>query len=139
MSNEHHEYVMQVRGTADELYHAPLYLEAFDVDGHDGRGDIRLTPHASNALRFPSCAALLDAWKTTARVRPTRKDGQPNRPLTAYTISPELVPALIHFGLYYPDCTNEPGDRWRVTSTPADVTCPTCRLLAGTERRQGKT
>lgn len=84
---------MKIHGVAGgETYPRPVYLEAFDLDAHGGRGFSALTADPSKALTWPDLADVLAAWKTVSRVRPTRPDGKPNRPLTAYTIEPERVP-----------------------------------------------
>lgn len=68
------------------------WLESFDVDAHGGRGFASFTKEPEKAMRFDSAADVLEAWKTRSTVDPTRDDGQPNRPLTAYTMSPLRLP-----------------------------------------------
>jgi hypothetical protein len=68
------------------------YLEAYDPNAMDGYGVVLWTPDAASAKRFDS---LLDAFEFSRRIpqsRPLRDDGQPNRPLTAYTLTFESVP-----------------------------------------------
>lgn len=67
------------------------YLETFDVDAFDGRGDATLTEHKSHALQFPDFSAAMAAWRMRSTVRPTRPDGRPNRPLTAWSVEIEAV------------------------------------------------
>lgn len=98
-------YVLRVYGLAsdDELDLAgpPRYLAGFDVDyrpdlpaglvaGLTGVAD--LTHYLAEAIRFPTSKAAFLAWQTRSTVMPTRPDGRPNRPLTAYTMSIEEVP-----------------------------------------------
>lgn len=63
------------------------YLQAFDVDAFDGRGDATFTDDKAKALVFDSLAKAFETWKTQSTIRPLRPDGKPNRPLTAFTIT----------------------------------------------------
>jgi hypothetical protein len=65
---------------------AGLYLESFDHDANDGRGEGTYTPDPDHALRFANAAAAMQYWKRVSTVRPIRPDGKPNRPLTAFTV-----------------------------------------------------
>lgn len=76
-------------GRVTEL--AGAYVESSDVDAADGRGVVRGTRDAARAIRFPSVAEAFAYWHRESIVRPRRPDGQPNRPLTAYTV--ELLDA----------------------------------------------
>ena len=44
------------------------------------------TEDETDAMVFPSFRAAWECWKTQSTVVPERPDGQPNRPLTAYTV-----------------------------------------------------
>jgi hypothetical protein len=61
------------------------YVISCDVDARGGRGMFILGPHA-DAMRFPDVRAALTYWKRQSTVQPLRADGQPNRPLTAFTV-----------------------------------------------------
>lgn len=65
------------------------YVESFDVDAHGGRGSVTTTADLDSALILSSFREAYAAWTRQSDVRPFREDGQPNRPLTAFTI--ELV------------------------------------------------
>lgn len=67
------------------------YLASFDVDAHDGLGTCTWTTNLDDALHYPSTIAAIQAWRTVSRVRPRRPDGQPNRPLTAFSVEPRRV------------------------------------------------
>jgi hypothetical protein len=67
------------------------YLCQFDVAGHDGRSWIPTTDDITQAALFPTVVEALEFWRTKSLKRALRPDGQPNRPLTAYTV--ELVNA----------------------------------------------
>jgi hypothetical protein len=62
------------------------YLASYDLDAHDGRGTDEWVSDPTQALHFESNAAALKVWRTPSLIRPLRPDGQPNRPLTAYTV-----------------------------------------------------
>ena len=67
----------------------PCWLQSFDVDAHDGRGAATWVDDRADAMRFDTAAEAFTAWRTQSRVRPLRADGEPNRPLTAFTIAVE--------------------------------------------------
>lgn len=62
------------------------FLMGFDVDANQGRGSDSWCFSARGAMHFPDAAAAMAAWKTQSTRFPTRTDGRPNRPLTAYSI-----------------------------------------------------
>jgi len=62
------------------------YLHSYDIEGRDGRGNFNVTRFKALALKFPNHAKAFEVWKTQSKTRPLRPDGQPNRPLTAFTI-----------------------------------------------------
>jgi hypothetical protein len=68
------------------------YLEWSDPDANFGRGDDRWTRERAKAKRFPTVKAAMDCWKARSKLIPTRPDGQPNRPMTAYSITVEEIP-----------------------------------------------
>jgi hypothetical protein len=83
---------MRIIGVAGEdTYPGAVYLEAYDVDAFGGRGHSALTTDPAKALTWASPSDVVEAWREQSTVRPQRPDGKPNRPLTAYTMSPELV------------------------------------------------
>lgn len=63
------------------------YLESFDPDAHDGRGDATFTSDKAKAKRFPDMLGALQEWKRQSTVRPIRPDGKANRPLTSFSVS----------------------------------------------------
>lgn len=69
-----------------------MWLVSCDVDANDGRGEVMATPIEHLARTFESAAEALEYWRRPSTVHPTRPDGKPNRPLTAYTVSIEKVP-----------------------------------------------
>jgi hypothetical protein len=80
--------VMQVLGVGDGLeLTKPCYLKDYDLEANGGRGKVTLTYERSEAMRFRDGGAL-EAWNTPSQTVPLRLDGRPNKPLSAYTISP---------------------------------------------------
>lgn len=66
-----------------------MYVEAFDHEAFNGRGDLVATPDKAKAMRFANIGEAMDFWKCQSAVKPFRPDGNPNRPLTAFTVSIE--------------------------------------------------
>jgi len=65
---------------------AGQYIKEADVDAYDGRGDVAGTFNPQEALQFDSSADAMKFWRQQSTVRPLREDGQPNRPLTAFSV-----------------------------------------------------
>ena len=61
------------------------FLREFDHEADDGRGEIEVTQDLALAMRFPDLAAAIEFRNRVPRCKPTREDGQPNRPLSATT------------------------------------------------------
>lgn len=75
-------------GSAGTPIHA--WLKSCDVDAHNGRGFAEFTTDPANAMTFANGIAAFDYYRRVSTVRPIREDGEPNRPLTAFTI--EIIP-----------------------------------------------
>jgi hypothetical protein len=67
------------------------YLVLFDVAANDGQSPVPTATTAAEAAVFANEADAFAFYQTQSRVTPLRDDGQPNRPLTAFTV--ELEPA----------------------------------------------
>lgn len=65
-------------------------LESFQ-DTPCGRGNAKWTLDLEKALRFPSVAKAFEFYRRRSATVPTRDDGKPNRPLTAYTVMIERL------------------------------------------------
>ena len=63
-----------------------LWLKSFDPDVGGGRGHVAGTPKREDALRFANKGEAWEFWRQVSRSVPLRPDGNPNRPLTAFTI-----------------------------------------------------
>jgi hypothetical protein len=85
--------IMRVVARADgqPFPFAGQFVRKVDLDAHDGRGLVEFTPDPRQALRFACAFDALALWRSESKARPTRRDGQPNRPLTATSI--EIVEA----------------------------------------------
>lgn len=68
------------------------WLRSYDADAHDGRGYVDWTTDPDQALKFPDAASAISCYRSVPSVRPVRMDGQPNRPLTAFTIEIRRLP-----------------------------------------------
>jgi len=64
------------------------YLESYDPDAYDGLGYATWTDDPDKAMRFDDAMSVLMFWRQQSSARPLRDDGEPNRPLTAYTVEP---------------------------------------------------
>lgn len=83
-------YLVSVRGE-------PIgeWLTFYDPDGGDGEyptGDIGHSPDSAGALRFPNKVTAMACVFRRAATVPTRPDGKPNRPLSAFTLVIEELP-----------------------------------------------
>jgi hypothetical protein len=65
------------------------YVEWYDPEAYDGRGDVQLTSDRAKAKLFASHEEAWTFWKQISKTRPKRADGRPNRPLTAFSVSIE--------------------------------------------------
>lgn len=72
------------------------YLEAFDphFPADKGRGLMLTTKDKSKAKQFPSVYEAMNFWRQQSPTLPFRPDGEPNRPLTAFTVTFENVEEL---------------------------------------------
>jgi hypothetical protein len=69
------------------------YLANFDPEANDGRGMAWWSLDPGKAMRFPDAAAAHACWTVVPVTRPLREGGQPNRPLTAFTVEYAPFPA----------------------------------------------
>lgn len=80
--------VIRIEADAAGLYpQAGEYLVAYDPDGMAGFGAMRTDPDVRRAKVFATAAEAIQTWRQQSTVMPYRDDGEPNRPLTAFTIS----------------------------------------------------
>jgi len=69
-----------------------MYVASYDPDGNDGMGTITFTENPDEALKYDNMVVAMDAYRAVSNTHPTRLDGLPNRPLTAYTVELLYVP-----------------------------------------------
>ncbi len=72
-------------GSADYLI--GQYLNGFDPDAHGGGGEASWTRDKEAAMLFPDAGQALAFYRTQSTIKPTRSDGLPNRPLTAFNVT----------------------------------------------------
>jgi hypothetical protein len=70
------------------------YLKSCDLEYADGAGLVTWTNSAAEAMVFGSFREAFEAWRAVPKSRPLRPDGEPNRPLTAFTVALEDAPAV---------------------------------------------
>lgn len=63
-----------------------MYLRSYDPEFADGRGLAEWTDDIDHAMRFATSGEAWMLWRSPSKRRPVRADGQPNRPLAAFTI-----------------------------------------------------
>lgn len=63
------------------------YVKSYTPDGNDGCGDLVVTRDITQAKVYSDQQAALEAWRATSNTHPIRYDGEPNRPMTAFTVT----------------------------------------------------
>lgn len=67
------------------------YLKSYDPHTPDGRGYFETTDSRDEAMKFADLVEFHECWTQVSNTRPTRPDGKPNRPLTAFTVQSRPV------------------------------------------------
>jgi hypothetical protein len=82
-------YVIEIVGLADgtPTIATGTYVEDYTPDGNDGQGELLLTARPELAKLYDDPMDALAEWKRVSTTHPTRPDGKPNRPLTAFTVT----------------------------------------------------
>lgn len=62
------------------------FLESYDAEARRGMGFAEWTKDLGQAMVFVTSHAALKCWTQVPEARPTRADGKPNKPLTAFTV-----------------------------------------------------
>lgn len=78
---------MQVLDAPAALDGEPMYLCSYDPDARGGEGAVVWTDDLGAAQRFPSVFEAGEEWRRQSTVQPLRRDGRPNRPLSAFTVT----------------------------------------------------
>ena len=66
--------------------HRPIEQYIVEVPNIDDPKNWRFSTNRAQAKLFPSLKDALDFYRQRSARMPTRPDGEPNRPLTAFTI-----------------------------------------------------
>lgn len=62
------------------------WLKDFDLDADGGLGMVTYTDDRDEAMVFDTIEDVHEFWTQQSTLMPLRPDGQPNRPLTAFTV-----------------------------------------------------
>lgn len=87
------KYAILIVGSAlgDKTEFDGKYVKSYDP--HDGlRGKLVVTANLQDANQFADAEDAIEVWQTVNRNHPIRPDGQPNRPLTAFTVELMRIP-----------------------------------------------
>ena len=63
------------------------YLNGYDANAHGGLGEASWTRDRECAMVFADTGEALAFYRAQSTARPTRPDGLPNRPLTAFNVA----------------------------------------------------
>lgn len=69
------------------------WLKTYDPNAAMGQGEITVTTNPAEAMAFASKHLAMECWRQVSTAVPTRWDGRPNRPLTAYSVEITEIPA----------------------------------------------
>lgn len=69
------------------------YLVSYDPNQDMYDGGIEASADLRAAIRFKDVAEAIECWRQTSKTVPTRPDGRPNRPLTAFSVRFQEVEA----------------------------------------------
>lgn len=74
------------------------WVKEYDPNAHHGGGAVEATDDPEQAKQFPSLRAAMEEWRRVAdppyHYRP--HDGRPNRPLTAFSVTPQSLDQARH-------------------------------------------
>lgn len=69
------------------------YLQHYNPSANHGRGDATFTNDQDKAMQFASVFDALQMIMQAPPERPLRADGQPNRPIRAFSLEIQKLPA----------------------------------------------
>lgn len=80
-----------------EMFETPVWLTDYDPDGGDldlgyPTGMVGSSSDPAEALRFPSALNAIREVQRVSTRTPVRPDGQPNKPLTVFTVEITELP-----------------------------------------------
>src|SRR5512143_273117 len=85
-------FVLRILGiqghVLDQKAESPVgkFITGFRPLAHAGQGEVLFSPHLQDALAFESKTEAIAYYRQIPAHRRIRPDGQPNRPLTAFTV-----------------------------------------------------
>lgn len=82
-------YVHRIVSTEESVNR---FVRSYDPNAQDGYGEVELTADKLKAKQFSDSTSAFEFWRQQSTVRPLREDGEPNRPLTAYTVEIVRMP-----------------------------------------------
>lgn len=84
------QWAMVLVAYGDMVLKEGTYLKDFDNDvrAEYPSGAVNATDDTALAMRFNSPGDVFAAWNSQSKTCPLRPDGRPNKPLTAFTITP---------------------------------------------------
>lgn len=85
-------YIIEIIAPKHSREPRRTWVRAMDFEVRNGRGELLETVLITEAKRFKTNADAMEFWKTQSERRPLRPDGEPNRPLTAFTVLIEKGP-----------------------------------------------
>ena len=77
-------FVHHIAGDEDAIN---AWVVDHDSNAAGGKGFTRLSQKKAEAKTFNSSREAIDFYNEQSTVQPLRPDGEPNRPMTAYTVS----------------------------------------------------
>jgi hypothetical protein len=81
-------YVIKLEAdTAGPSEHDGRYVLHYDPNYENGLGRVWTTAKPHLALQFETFVEAAEFWRQSSTIKPLREDGEPNRPLTAFTAS----------------------------------------------------
>lgn len=72
------------------------YVLRYTPDGYQGAGELVTTRNVAEAKRYEHPIDAMRDWKRVSATHPTRLDGKPNRPMTAFTVTTEILEDLLN-------------------------------------------
>lgn len=87
--------VMSDAATGRSVGPIKTWVREVDFDADSGHGRFEFTTIPGRAKRFESVADALMYWRTQSTRYPLRPDGEPNRPLTAFTVEVGELPGEV--------------------------------------------
>lgn len=84
-------YVIRIHALEGAVYQGETlipgcFVKSYKPEDYEGGGKATFTTSLEFALKFPSFMEAYHFYRSIPTNRPVRPDGEPNRPLTAFTV-----------------------------------------------------